>query len=450
MPKVNLRRGAAPAIILYTFARDREAFMHSEGIAALLEAASAACEAGDHDEALELWRQYRQQRPADAEGYLKAAVALRRAGRFDAADNLLRQGLALCVNSLPLAIDYALVAHYQSNWNEALTRWKAMAHSYPKHSAGIIGIGRVLIKLNRLAEAEEQLAVGISAFPEDLHVAATYAQVATAQRHWKDALARWDKVLALKSDSESALTERKIALSHIIASETAISPFVDVVRSSSVTSNVGLDRIGRTTIGRVVLQYESLGDNSEFGFVQRHFKAEPVGLLRWTYCVADSVINLLEQQFSGFGNSKNLTLFRTSWKEYMVREKLYGITFPTFSTDDITDESAFLRDQNTRLSRMAEQLHSDLTHSSKRFLFNISHSTSDAQIQRLHSLVQQYSERNRLVCVSVARDATECGTVVNLGNGLIYGKLSRRSLIGTRWDIPFDEWRSILESAATF
>jgi len=424
--------------------------MHSEGIAALLEAASTAYEAGEHAKALELWRQYREQRPADAEGYLKAAVALRRAGRFDAADNLLRQGLAQSPNRLPLAIDYAWVAHYESNWNEALARWKAVAHSYPKHPAGIIGIGRVLIKLTRLAEAEEQLSIGISAFPDDLHVAMTHAEVATAQMHWNDALERWDKVLALKPDSEPAITQRKIALSQIVESETATSTAVGVVRSLPATPNVELDRRSHMAIGSVVLQYESLGDNSEFGFVQRHFKAEPVGLLRWTYCVADSVINLLEQQFSGFGKPKNLSLFRTSWKEYMVREKHYGITFPTFSTDDITDESAFLRDQNIRLSRLAEQLLSDLTHSNKRFLFKISHSTSDAQIQRLHSLVQQYSAKNRLVCVSVSADVTERGTVVDLGNGLIYGKLSRRSLIGTRWDIPYEEWRSILQSAATF
>lgn len=419
--------------------------MHSDGIAALLEAAGAAYEAGEHHKALELWRQYRQQRPTDANGYLKAAVALRRAGRFASADALLKEGLTQCANRLPLAIEYAWVAHYQSNWTEALSRWQSVAQSHPKHPAGIIGIGRALIKLTHLEEAEKSLSAGVSAFPSDIHLATTFAEVASARKHWKDALDRWDRVLALKPDNESAIAQRELARSHIGRSAAAAGISVDAPLLVP-----GAPSVWPPAIGSVIRQYESLGDNSEFGFVQRHFKVEPAGLLSWTYCVVDSVIKVLEQQFSDFGRLNNLTLFRTSWKEYMVREIKYGITFPTFFTADNADKSAILSDQSIRLSRLAEQLLSDLTHSNKRFIFKISHSTSDGQIQRLHSLVQQYSARNTLLCVSVSSDVTECGAVENLGNGLFRGRLSRRSPVGTRRDIPYEEWRAVLESAAAF
>jgi tetratricopeptide (TPR) repeat protein len=419
--------------------------MHSDGIAALLEAAGAVYEAGEHHKALELWRQYRQQRPTDADGYLKAAVALRRAGRFASADALLKEGLAQSASRLPLAIEYAWVAHYQSNWTEALSRWQSVAQSYPKHPAGITGIGRVLIKLTQLAEAEQSLAAGVSAFPSDIHLATTFAEVASAREHWKDALNRWNKVLHLKPDDESAIAQREVARSHIGESAAEASISVEVPPLAS-----GSPSVAPPAIGSVIRQYESLGDNSEFGFVQRHFKAEPAGLLSWTYCVVDSVIKVLEQQFSDFGRLSNLTLFRTSWKEYMVREIKYGITFPTFFADDNADKSAILSDQSIRLSRLAERLLSDLTYGNKRFIFKISHSTSDGQIQRLHSLVQQYSARNTLLCVSVSSDVTECGAAENLGNGLFLGKLSRRSPIGARRDIPYDEWRAVLEGAAAF
>jgi hypothetical protein len=163
----------------------------------------------------------------------------------------------------------------------------------------------------------------------------------------------------------------------------------------------------------------------------------------------DTVINLLERRLIGLGKLENLTLSRTSWKEYMIKEEQYGISFHTFSTRDITNEPAFLRKQSSRLSWLAEKLLTDLAESNKRFILKLYHRTSEVQIRRIHSLVQQYSANNKMLCISVASDVSEGGTVVNFGNGLAYGKLSRKNP-GARWDIPYDEWRSILETASSF
>jgi hypothetical protein len=133
----------------------------------------------------------------------------------------------------------------------------------------------------------------------------------------------------------------------------------------------------------------------------------------------------------------------------MIKEEKYGIAFHTFSTKDIADEAAFLRRQSSRLSWLAEKLLRDLTESNKQFILKLYHRTSELQIHRVLSLLQQYSAHNKLLCISASPNLSEAGTVVNVGNGLAYGKLSRRNP-GTKWDIPYDEWRSILETANSF
>jgi Tetratricopeptide repeat len=420
--------------------------MQSQEIDNLLKVANAAHDAGEHDKAFELWREYREQCPEDPQGYLMAGVALRSSGRFDSADIVLRDGLGRCNNHLALAIEYAWVAHYQSDWDEALKRWEAVWQRYPNHPAGIIGIGRVLIKLARLAEAEERLLAGLSNFPADVFVATTMAEVATAREDWREALTRWNRVLVMKPDSESAISQRGVALWHVGES-------AEVIRSAPAAAQsaegaiVEIDQVNDAAARNLVMRYESLGENCELGLVQRHFAAEPLGLLRWTYCVVDTVINLLEQRLSGFGDLKSLTLSRTSWQEYMIKEQKYGISFHTFFTKDIADEPAFLRKQSSRLSWLAEKLLTDLMESNKCFVVKIYHPTPDLQIRRIHSLLQQYSASNKLLCISVSSEVSEGGTVINVGNGLAYGKLSRKNPGTKKWDIPYDEWHSILETA---
>ena len=57
-----------------------------------------------------------------------------------------------------------------------------------------------------------------------------------------------------------------------------------------------------TALPDLFLQFESMGHNCEFGLVQRHFGAEPLGLLRWNAISVEDVILGIEQQFEGVGN----------------------------------------------------------------------------------------------------------------------------------------------------
>lgn len=54
-------------------------------------------------------------------------------------------------------------------------------------------------------------------------------------------------------------------------------------------------------------RFESIGDNCEFGFVQRSLGHEAGGLLRWSVTPPDSLINALSNRFEGLYAYENLT-----------------------------------------------------------------------------------------------------------------------------------------------
>src|ERR1700761_1738697 len=77
----------------------------------------------------------------------------------------------------------------------------------------------------------------------------------------------------------------------------------------------------------VALRFESLGGTGhgcEFGLFQRHFGAEPLGLLRWADTPVDLLIKALESRFEGVGAPDNTILFAPEdGTEWWTRDKRF-------------------------------------------------------------------------------------------------------------------------------
>ena len=58
----------------------------------------------------------------------------------------------------------------------------------------------------------------------------------------------------------------------------------------------------------LVLQFESLGDNCEFGLVQRKAGAEPLGLLRFSSAPLPRLVRALRERFDGLTDPANVRL----------------------------------------------------------------------------------------------------------------------------------------------
>jgi len=256
--------------------------------------------------------------------YLEEGKAFRLAGEFDEADVSLLRGIRACSNQeLSLIIEYAWVAHHRRDWPEALKRWDAVSKEFPLHSSGPVGVGRVLLELNRLEEAEECVSVALKKFPNDRHIATVFASAASARQDWLEALRRWNHAYALDPHCDVVAKGRGVAIWHTQME----------AGDAGSSKPVAIERVQDPESRSLLLGFESLGENCEFGLVQRRFDAEPLGLLRWTYTGPDMLAQLLEFKFENLGNTEDLVLSRARWGEYFLKDGVYGITFHTWLRD---------------------------------------------------------------------------------------------------------------------
>jgi len=414
-----------------------------------LQAAAAAEARGELDEALRLWCAYRQLHPAVAAGYLDACRALRRARRFDEAEALCAEvpHVAEPDNLLRL-VEAARIAEARGSFDVAYQRWQAVGAASPHNIGCIAGTGRLLLKLGRLDEAEATLADALVRLPNHPDLVRLSAMVAGAREDWPEALRRWDKVLAANPNDQSASRHRGAALWHMRMHSSTADADAQEAGDEATGRMVEVGRVADPEARALLMRFESLGQNCEFGLVQRRFGAEPLALLRWTFIKPMTLIRLLEARGAGMGEPKHVELRRTAWGEHVVHDRRFGIGFHTFMTSALADPDAFLDKQAARLRWLRDKLIGDLEEADKVFVYKPEPGTPPAQVQRIVRAVRSYGGA-RLLCLALADERSPPGSVRDSGGGLIHGYLSvHNPVVKGRWDIPFDEWLSICRAVA--
>src|ERR1700728_2334775 len=117
------------------------------------------------------------------------------------------------------------------------------------------------------------------------------------------------------------------------------------------------------TIRDLVLQFESIGDNCEFGLLQRQAGAEPLGLLRFAGVPLRNLLRGLDARFANIADLKHIRI-NPEHGEYMVKLTKYDFTYHAHVlVDDMTAE-ALHRQQCRTVGFLAEKLVHDLEHPS--------------------------------------------------------------------------------------
>jgi hypothetical protein len=274
--------------------------------------------------------------------------------------------------------------------------------------------------------------------PENARTAVMFATSAMARQNWAEAFRMWDIAHGLDPSIDATRNQRGIAKLRIAEEAAALNVHAPV-NIGSVENHAARD---------LLLKFESLGENCEFGLVQRRFEAEPIGFLRWTYTSAATLTKLLDARFEGIGEIETLKLTRAPWGEYFLKDQAYGVTFHTYLHDCGPDEELFLKKQSARLVWMKKKLIEDLESGAKTFVYKVHYQSSDDALVGIQSTMRTYGN-NRLLCVRMAPEGTKPGSVAVGANGLVTGYLSRvEPSAGNSWDICYDEWLSICQVAS--
>ncbi len=197
-----------------------------------------------------------------------------------------------------------------------------------------------------------------------------------------------------------------------------------------------------------MLGFESLGDNCEFGLVQRRCGAEPLGLLRFSNIAFDWLVHGLAEEFDGLGDRDKLelTLSDAKPREYVLHERRYELTFHTFQYEGEVDAAELMGKQMARLRLLRRKLLEDLRGGEKIFVCKRNEALQEQDVLPLHAALNRFAP-STLLFVTPADAAHPPGTVERLMPGLLKGAIDRFAPLENAHDLSLERWLEICVNA---
>ena len=206
-------------------------------------------------------------------------------------------------------------------------------------------------------------------------------------------------------------------------------------------------QVAAMALSDVMLQFESLGQNCEFGLVQRHFRAEPLGLFRFSSTPLSKLLLALEHKLNGLGEPGSLTVgISPGGQELMVEDRRFGFLYHAWvKTGEQTIEAVEDRELR-RLPFLKRKLLQDLQLAEKVFVFHAMRPIPEEEVFPLAAILQCYGP-NTLLFVTLADHDHAAGTVEIRSPGFLVGYLDRFAPPDNAMDASFEAWASICRQA---
>ena len=432
---------------------------YPDDINPVLDYSMVAYAAREWPEAIRRFQLMRSRFPDVLDGYRFVSDLLVGQRRFDEADAVLREGMSRFPREVCLAKSYGWSAHFSGdqggNWEDARERWYALVSKFPNEQLGYAMLGLVLGKyLGRAAEAEKLLTEAMARFPDDQAIACQYARAADYRGDWVEALRRWDMLLmrwpkhpaALEGRGETEVRRRLLEIDSLQVPRTQ-----DPLESLTAGGAGSKDREEN---GDIVMRFESLGEDCEFGLVQRHFGFEPLGLLRWVSVAPEALCLALEEGFASLDDVTDLEI-KLIGPEYHTHGKRYAMRMHTHILQ--SEYKGSFQQLHAQLFRrlryLKNKLLDDLKSAEKVLVWQsgIGSTLSEAVVLRMHRAVRNYGS-NTLLVVRRDGDPTKVPNIELQMPGLLTGTLRQVDKVKgsdgkVRVCSPFSGWLTLCRQA---
>ena len=409
----------------------------------LLTSYAAIASQGQHwTQAARRWRWVRIKFPDHRVAYLLEARALIRLKASEEAELVTLAGLKEFPDDGELILEAARCARQLGHHAVALERWE-QAFRLASHipSAGI-GYAEALAQAGEVARADDILTGLSERFPKDAATMIAFARLAVERGDWAAARTRWREAHGDHSDNRAfAAAANEAAMKALLSEQPELARMLSQLAGTNLAMPVSSERGADDTPPELdprelLMQFESLGDNCEFGILQRRFGAEPLSLLRWTSIGHDLLVDALNNQLDGVGLPENTLLVVNG--DYRTRDTRYYMQMTTFILPSQATPEELLPKLCRRLQYLRTKLLDDLRAADKIFLHKAVEPLTDAQIMPLWRAVSAYGP-NTLMVARIADAAHGPGTIRVVEPGLIVGYFDRTSTT----DPSVDIWLSI-------
>jgi hypothetical protein len=196
---------------------------------------------------------------------------------------------------------------------------------------------------------------------------------------------------------------------------------------------------------RLLQLFEGLGENCDFGVVQRAIGIEPVGLFRFGACNAADIKELLRTRFESLGDAQDLWLDVVGpRREYWLKSHHSSYSSHTDRFADTDGAEVVHAAQVEKTRYLKTKLMRDLAHSRRLFVFK--GFCDMASIREIAAQMQSFGP-NCLLWVCLAdRDHAPC-TVKRLADDLLQGFVSRYGTYDGPPSLPVEEWIALCANA---
>jgi hypothetical protein len=203
----------------------------------------------------------------------------------------------------------------------------------------------------------------------------------------------------------------------------------------------------RMPLHELMLRFESLGENCEFGLVQRQCQAEPLGLLRFSSAPLPLLLDALEARFDGMGAPAFTRVeLAPNGREFMVNDSRYGFVYHAWVGAGEMSPDAIMRREAKRVPLLVRKLIEDLEAADKIFVFKGMGAMPEEEVFALAASIRRYGA-NTLLFVTLADPAHRSGTVQVRAPGFLVGYLDRFAPGENAHDLLLGQWVKLCREA---
>jgi hypothetical protein len=200
----------------------------------------------------------------------------------------------------------------------------------------------------------------------------------------------------------------------------------------------------------LVSGFVSLGINCEFGLIQRHCEAEPLGLLRFTFTPLHGLLRALACRFDGVGDRDKLTISVLPNGEFMATHEIFSLDFHTQMKTGKFTEAEVLDKVSRHVGYLAGMLMDDLAVAEKIFVYRpLQPDAPLARADTLYAAMRRFGPAT-LLWAAYSADPARIGTVRWRRPGeIMIAYLDHYSPARYAANASFDLWLRICEQAAS-
>jgi tetratricopeptide (TPR) repeat protein len=390
--------------------------------------------------------------PDFAEAYGYEAMALRQTNRIEDAEPLIERAIAEFPDAWRLFTEYVHCAHGRRQGAEAVRRSEMMVERFPDRPESYRTLVDSLLRDGQLDRAETTIQPAIARFPDHPGVLWAWALTASRRHAWREAVLRWETARARCPDAPLigfSFGEFRVAMQLEGLGPDGLPLAADADDLQPAVTPAPIAAAGaQDDLGKFFLQFEALGDNCEFGLVQRAAGVEPLGLLRWASIEPDELALLLETRLAGIGEPQNTRLRNNIKSEYFLFDKRY-FRMHTFISVSMISQEELMPKMLSRLRFLKDKLIEDLTDGNKTFVYKrYGDPLTRAQMDRLLAAIRSYGP-GRLLLVQKPDHPDKNLTVEPVGDRLVLGYLSRLAHLPQGVQSYFHDWVALCRKAAS-